>query len=115
VPKPLGMSIGSLCGMPTDPLLPTVPGAAGLSNTGLLVRVAGVVEDSVSADHFYLKDGSGGGAIKVKVLCGSISKPAPGDCVAVTGDCTTAATLTGIERAIRVRSIDDITPVTKAE
>lgn len=81
----------------------------GLSNIGLLVRVAGAVT-AAGATYFYLDDGGmcddGSGAVGVRVICGSASKPPVGSRVVVTGVSSTyyergnlwkALLMTGIE------------------
>lgn len=103
VPRPLCMTVKSMGGATS-----AVPEAVGANNMGLLVRVAGMV-DSVGDTYFYIKDGSGSEQIKVKVICGSFTKPDPGDFVGVTGACSAEATTTGVDRGLKVRFQEDIT------
>lgn len=62
--------------------------ALGLNNLGVLVRVAGRVT-SVGPNYFYLDDGArcddGSGSLGVRVVCGSMGKPAVGQTAIVTG------------------------------
>jgi hypothetical protein len=62
--------------------------APGLNNIGLLVKITGKVT-SVGIDYFYVDDGSkcddGSGKIGVKVLSGTLTRPAVGNYLALTG------------------------------
>ncbi len=77
--------------------------ATGLNNLGLLVRIAGTVT-SVGSGYFYVDDGSGcddgSGAIGVRVISGSFSKPNPGARVKVTGVSSVYFERGGLWRAI---------------
>ena len=85
--------------------------AGGLNNIGLLIRVAGRVTD-VGTDYFYLDDGAdcddGSGAIGVRVLCGSFSKPAVGHHVIVTAVSSTYFDRGNMFRALIMPSQEDL-------
>lgn len=61
----------------------------GLNNLGLLVTVYGRVTTYPGWTYFYIDDGSrnfdGSGFIGLKIICGSMTKPAAGSFVRVTG------------------------------
>ncbi len=111
-PAPLDMTAASVGGE-TLAGLPGIPGAKGLYNSGLLVRVTGrVVWSSPAASVFYLDDGSGAGdAFRtpgLRVLCDGAWMPPQGAFVSVTG-ISTRALVSGVPaRAVRVRSAGDI-------
>ncbi|MBI2842795.1 MAG: hypothetical protein HYX78_05290 [Armatimonadetes bacterium] len=68
---PLAMSNRSVAGPP--------------STEGLLVKVWGRVASDQGVDYFRIDDGSSSGSAGLKIASGSLTKPAPGTYVAVTG------------------------------
>lgn len=83
----------------------------GLNNVGVLAKIAGKVT-YVGASYFYVDDGcacdDGSGYIGVRVLSGSLVKPALNARVAITGVSSTYYERGNIWRAIQTRTQDDI-------
>jgi hypothetical protein len=111
-PVPLAMKSAAVGGEAPAGLV-GIPGASGIYNSGLLVRITGrVVWANPAMSLFYLDDGSGAGdAFRtpgIRVLCNGAWIPSEGSFASVTG-ISTRATVSGIPaRAVRVRSAEDI-------
>lgn len=88
-----------------------IPGAIGLYNSGLLVRCTGRISWA-EPGVFYLDDGCGvldrSGHASIRVITGSVSPPAAGSYVSVTGISTRASVDGQIAPVIRIRRADDI-------
>ena len=110
VPEPLAMPNRYVGGARLGDRVPGVTGGRGLNNLGLLVTVWGTVK-SVAGSHFYIDDGTGitGGSPGLKISCGSMTKPAPGGMVRVTG--ISALEMDGLvsKPVVRARKPADLT------
>jgi hypothetical protein len=111
MPSPVYMRLADLGGFALGPFTPGVDYGTGLYNLSLLVKVCGVVTGA-GDDYFIIEDGSvvdfGTGMGGVKVLCGSLHKPASGTFVAVTG-ISTVEPGTSV-KAVKPRLEADIVP-----
>ncbi|MCE5322907.1 S8 family peptidase [bacterium] len=94
-------------------LKPGVDNGFGLNNVSLLITICGKVT-ATGWTYFYVDDGSnledGSGFTGVKVICGSLTKPAKDDYVRITG-ISSVEQPEGLEiyvPVIRVRKQDDI-------
>ncbi|MCC6484847.1 MAG: hypothetical protein IT209_08380 [Armatimonadetes bacterium] len=114
IPAPLTMRSFSIGG--TGLLINTNIGSAflGSNNVGLLIRMAGKVTyvGTGAEPFFYLDDGKalddGSGHQGVKVQCGSLTKPALGDALIVTGVSSSESSGTTLRRRILARKQSDI-------
>jgi hypothetical protein len=88
--------------------------AGGLNNLGVRLKIAGRVT-AQGADYFYVDDGcacdDGSGDLGVRVICGSIAKPAAGSFVVVTGVSSTYYERGHLWRALVATSAGDIRAV----
>lgn len=86
--QPFGVSARSVGGGRLT-LKSGITNGQGLNNIGLLVSVWGRVVSTFGWTYFYIDDGSalfdGSGLPGLKVVCGSMTKPAKGSYVRVTG------------------------------
>lgn len=117
---PRGLINRALAGGNYNVLTPGAQDTFGLNNVGLLVRAWGKTT-FVSADYFYLDDGSGrqdgsednGTPIKgVRVVNATGYKPSVGDYIAVTGVSGLATYVSNYARTIRLAKPSDLLGIT---
>lgn len=103
-PKPLGIRGDWLGGAALNSNTPGVSGGIGANNIGLLVSTWGNVT-TTSTNYFTIECKPG---ISVKVMCGTLTKPAVGKIVGVTGICSCEVVAGSICRVIEARQQSDI-------
>lgn len=112
-PKPLGVTAGHIGGSSTGKYTPGTTGGVGLSTTGLLIRIAGVVRNLDS--NTYVSDGSTlpsglpGVRVSQDLLSTSLTFPSDGKPIAITGISGTEVVGDDILPVIRPREQSDIT------
>ncbi|MCE5323730.1 hypothetical protein LLG46_10510 [bacterium] len=103
-PAPLGIRGDYLGGAALNAQTPGITGAYGANNIGLLATTWGEVT-STSSTYFYIESRSG---TTIRVTSGSLSEPAVGDYVSVTGIVSCELISGAVCRAILPREQDDI-------
>ncbi len=119
VPGPLSMLTRNVSGGSLNAYTPGVTGNLSLNNTGLVVRVCGIVTYvNTTTKLFYVDDGcqlrDGSGQVGVQVYCGgrpignNLTLPAYNSAVTVAGIASSRTSGTNIIPALRPRSQSDI-------
>lgn len=103
-PEPFLIRGDSLGGGWLNAYTPGITGAYGLNNFGLLAKTWGKVT-STGSNYFYIEPQT---ALSIKVYSGSLTKPAVGKFVAITGISTCEIISGATCRAIRPRVQSDI-------
>jgi len=103
-PAPFGMRGEAVGGARFNASTPGVSGAFGANNIGLLVKTWGNVV-STGADYFYIEAKP---AIQIKIKSGSLTQPAVGKFVVITGISTCEVLSGSLGRAILPRTQSDI-------
>ena len=102
--RPVAIRGDMLGGGPLNDITPGVIGGVGLNNIGLLVTTWGQVV-STGSGYFVIESKPG---VQIKVKSGSLSKPASGSFVAVTGISSCEIISSAVSPALLLREQSDI-------
>lgn len=103
-PRPLGVQGDYVGGGPLNAYTPGITGACGANNLGLLIKTWGKVT-ATGTGYFTLEIRPG---LTIKIISGSLTKPAVGKIVAVTGISTCQVDSGSSTRAMLTREQADI-------
>ena len=113
-PTPLGVTTKLVGGGSAGKYTPGTKGGIGVSTTGLLIRVAGVIHysgtDAYISDGSLLPSGLPGVRISQDLLGAPLTLPADGKPLAISGISGTEVVGGDILPVIRPRGLTDITP-----